>query len=104
MARYDVYTNPSAAERSHTPYVLDVQNNPLAPLATRVVVPLRTARALATPAQGLNPALDIEGKPLWLDTASLAPVPVTMLRKSVGNVGAQAGVVLDALDTLFGSY
>lgn len=104
MARYDVYVNPSAGERVHTPYVLDVQNNHLSPLATRVVIPLRSARALATPAQGLNPALTVEGKPLWLDTASLAPVPVAMLRKSVGNVGTQATAVLDALDTLFGSH
>ena len=103
MARYDVYANPTAAERAATPYVLDVQNSHLGPLATHVVIPLRTTKALATPAQGLNPAITVEGRTLWLDTASLAPVPTSMLRKPVGNAAASADAVLDALDTLFGS-
>jgi toxin CcdB len=39
MARFDVYANPEAAERRHTPYFLDVQNDYIADLATRAVVP-----------------------------------------------------------------
>jgi toxin CcdB len=27
MARFDVYANPEASERKHTPYLLDVQND-----------------------------------------------------------------------------
>ena len=27
MARFDVYANPQALERKHTPYLLDVQND-----------------------------------------------------------------------------
>lgn len=104
MARFDVYANPTPADRGHTPFVLDVQNNHLGALATRVVIPLRTPKSLPSPAEMLNPELDIDGKTLRLDTASLAPVPVTMLRKPVTNAAAQAGPVLDALDTLFGSY
>jgi toxin CcdB len=104
MARFDVYANPTANDRTTTPYVLDVQNNHLGPLATRVVIPLRTAKALATPAEGLNPGVVIDGKPVWLDTASLAPVPAALLRKPVLNLGASSDLVLDALDTLFGSY
>ncbi len=104
MARYDVYANPIAGDRSHTPYVLDVQNNHLHPLVTRVVIPLRAAKALPTPAHGLNPTLEVQGRVVVLDTASLAPVPVAMLRKPVANLMPQSGDVLDALDTLFGSY
>lgn len=104
MARYDVYANPTPAERVHTPYVLDVQNDHLAPLATRVVIPLRNARGIATPAGGLNPQLSVDGKPLWLDTASLAPVPTTVLRKPVAQLRAAQLEVQDALDTLFGSF
>ena len=42
MARYDVYANPEASERKHTPYLLDVQNDYIDALTTRIVVPLRT--------------------------------------------------------------
>ena len=41
MARFDVFANPSVAERKHTPYFVDVQNDYIDALATRVVIPLR---------------------------------------------------------------
>ena len=39
MARLDVYANPEASERKLTPYFMDLQNNHIDHLATRVVVP-----------------------------------------------------------------
>ena len=104
MARFDVFPNPFAPERSHTPLVLDVQNDHLGPLATRVVIPLRTAKAMAKPMRDLNPILDVDGRPLVLDTASLAPVPVSMLKRGVPLDRNLRDPVLDALDTLFGSF
>ena len=76
MARYDIYANPFADERSHTPFVLDVQNDHLGPIGSRVVIPLRAPRSFATPARDLNPVLDIDGKSVVLDTASIASVAV----------------------------
>ncbi len=64
MARFDVFANPFAAERDHTPFVLDVQNDHLGPLATRVLIPLRSSEALDKPARGLNPLLEVDGRPL----------------------------------------
>lgn len=104
MARFDVYSNPFAPERAQTPYLLDVQNDHLGPLATRVVIPLRAAKGFGTPAGGLNPAFQVEGKSLILDTAALAPVPSALLKKPVQQLGASRDAVLDALDTLFGAY
>ena len=54
MARYDVYPNPEASERKHTPYLLDVQNDYIDALTTRVVVPLRTEAAFGPRARNLN--------------------------------------------------
>jgi toxin CcdB len=104
MARFDVYSNPYAQERGHTPYVLDVQNDHLGPIATRVVIPLRAPKGFGLPAQGLNPLLQVDGKPVVLDTAALAPVPAAMLKKPVARADTSRDEVLDALDTLFGSY
>ncbi len=104
MARFDVYPNPFAPERSHTPYVLDVQNDHLGPLATHVVIPLRQPKGFGSPARGLNPIFQVDGKQLILDTASLAPVPAALLKKPVAQLRAASDEVLDALDTLFGAY
>jgi toxin CcdB len=104
MARYDIYPNPFAPERVHTPFVLDVQNDHLGPLATRIVVPLRTPKSMPTPARGLNPVLQLSGGPVVLDTASLAPVPAALLKRPTPLPAGQHGEVLDALDTLFGAY
>jgi toxin CcdB len=104
VARFDLFANPVAAERSHTPFVLDVQNDHLGPLATRVVIPLRARKTFGTPARGLNPVLEVAGASVVLDTASIAPVPAQMLKNPVLRATQWQGEVFDALDTLFGSY
>lgn len=104
MARFDVFANPFASERSHTPYVVDVQNDHLGPMGSRVVIPLRTPKHFGTPVRDLNPVLQVEGKEVILDTASLAPVSVAMLRKNVANLAERRDELLDALDILFGAY
>jgi toxin CcdB len=104
VARFDVYANPFAPERRHTPYVVDVQNDHLGPLATRVVIPLRTPASFGTPARGLNPVLQIDGRAAVLDTAAMAPVPAALLKKPVHHLQGARDEVLDALDTLFGGY
>jgi toxin CcdB len=104
MGRFDVFINPSADERAHTPFVLDVQNDHLSVLGSRVVIPMRTPKYLGVLARGLNPSLEVNGRTVVLDTASLAPVPEAMLRRPVASARQQQALVIDALDTLFGSY
>jgi toxin CcdB len=104
MGRFDVFANPTASERSHTPFVLDVQNDHLKAIGSRVVIPLRTPKYMGTLARELNPSLEINGKTVVLDTASLAPVPEALLQRPVASVKHQPASVIDALDTLFGSY
>jgi len=104
MARYDVYANPFADERSHTPYVLDIQNDHLGPIGSRVVIPLRTPRGFGTPARDLNPLLEVDGKSVVLDTASLASVAAALLKRPVSRVDRFRGDIGSALDTLFGSF
>jgi toxin CcdB len=104
MARFDVFANPTASERAHTPYVLDVQNDHLIPLGTRVVIPLRAVKTFGKPVTSLNPLIEVDGRPVVVDTAALAPVPVAMLRKPVANAHGSRSEVQDALDALFGAY
>ncbi|MEY8878659.1 MAG: CcdB family protein [Leptothrix sp. (in: b-proteobacteria)] len=104
MARFDVYANPDTTERSHTPYLLDVQNDYIDHLASRVVVPLRHEAAFGPRPRHLNPLLTFGSDSVVLDTAALGAVPVSELRASVGNLGAARAEILEALDTLFGAY
>ena len=104
MARFDVYANPAAAERKHTPYLLDVQNDYIDSLPTRIVVPLRREAVFGKRARNLNPAFTIGADKVVLDTAALGAVPRTELRKTASNLREARVAVQEALDTLFGAH
>jgi toxin CcdB len=104
MARFDVYANPETSERKHTPYLLDVQNDYIDALPTRVVVPLRREPAFGPRARNLNPAFTIGADKVVLDTAAMGAVPLAVLRKTVTNLREDRATVQEALDTLFGAY
>lgn len=104
MARYDIYRNPDPAEAEALPFLLDVQNEHIDGLATRVVIPLRPAQGFGPRADRLHPLLDVEGQGLVLDTAALAAVPRSWLRERVGNLRAHHVPIQTALDTLFGAH
>jgi toxin CcdB len=104
VARFDVYANPDATDRKSIPFLLDVQNEFLQGLDTRVVVPLWAASAFKAKLRGLNPELRINDRAVVMDTAAMGAVPVPALRRAIANVSDQQLNVLDALDTLFGGY
>lgn len=104
MARFDVYANPDAAERKQVPYMLDVQNDFLRGLETRIAVPLWSANYFPLRAKGLNPELEVAGKKVVMDTASLGAIPMGELRRPVANLAREQLLIQDALDDLFGSH
>ena len=104
MARFDVFANPEPTERRATPYFLDVQNDHINGIATRVVVPLRRESVFGPRAARLHPIVEIRGEPLVLDTAALGAVPLSELRPPVANIRQHAAEVHNALDALFGAY
>jgi toxin CcdB len=104
MARFDVYANPDASERGHTPYFLDVQNDYIDHIATRVVVPLRREAVFGPRPKNLNPLLSFGKDDVVLDTAALGAVPVSELRKTLGDLRGARAEIQEALDTLFGAY
>jgi toxin CcdB len=104
VARFDIFANPDTAERKWVPYFLDVQNDFLDGLDTRVVVPLWHPSAFSQAARNLNPLVDIQGKHYAMDPAAIGAVPIGELRRPVCNVSSQHLAIQNALDTLFGSY
>jgi toxin CcdB len=104
LARFDVYANPDADDRKLVPFILDVQNDYLSGLETRVVIPLWSANHFPFRAKGLNPQLDVAGKMVVMETAALGAIPTGELRRPVANLAADRLTIQDALDNLFGSY
>ncbi len=104
MARLDVYANPDSAERKATPYFLDVQNDYIDGLQTRVVIPLRRETVFGPRARDLHPLLSVGNDRVVLDTAAIGAVPTAELRRPVAHLPEARADVQAALDTLFGSY
>ncbi len=104
MARFDVFANPDASERKQTPYFIDVQNDFIDGLTTRVLIPLRKESAFGARARNLNPVLLVANDSVVLDTAAIGAAPLNLLRKPVANVRESRALVQEALDTLFGAY
>ena len=104
MARFDVYKHPDPQLRKSTPFLLDVQNEFLDGLTTRVVIPMRIGTSFVLRARDLNPAFTIEGKEVVLDTAAMAAFPSLQLPVPTHNLKNVAETVTAALETLFGSY
>jgi toxin CcdB len=104
MARYDVYQHPDATARKITPYLLDVQNNYIEAVATRVMLPMRDRRVIDKPLRDLNPVFEIDGKTVVLDTTAIGAFPAALLKKPVARLASQASIITSALDTLLGGY
>jgi toxin CcdB len=104
MARFDVYANPDASERRHTPYFVDVQNDFIDTIETRVVLPLRREAAFGPRSSRLNPLVQVNSDGVVLDTAAIGAVPAGELKKRVGNLQGARDDIQIALDALFGSY
>jgi toxin CcdB len=104
VARFDVYRHPDAAFRKNTPYLLDIQNDYISGVETRVVLPIRALKTLPLPMRDLNPLLEIDGAQVVLDAAAIAAFPASELRNPVTNLRSRADLISNALDTLFGSY
>jgi len=104
MARFDVFANPDRAERRLTPYFLDVQNDYISGLHTRVVIPLRHESAFGPRARDLHPLLTVGADRVVADTAALGAVPTADLRQPVTQLREARADIQSALDTLFGSF
>jgi toxin CcdB len=104
MARFDVYVNPDSTERRHTPYLLDLQNDYLKGVHSRIVVPLHHALEFQYRADHLHQVFDVAGSLLVMDITQLSSIPASALKKQVVNLAAEQYKIQDAIDTVFGAY
>jgi toxin CcdB len=104
MGRYDVYQNPDKSEHRHTPFVLDIQNDHLDAVETRIVIPMRDARSHGMRLERVHPSFRIQEREVVLDTPTMATFPRSWLRSPVASLRGEKHQIQEALDALFGSY
>lgn len=101
--RHHVYALKQAKHRNR-PYVVDLQNNLLADLNTRLVAPLQRRSSVnsAEIIDELMPILNVGGEEFVLFTQEAAAYPVKGLGQPVSDLSFQSSILINALDRLVG--
>jgi toxin CcdB len=101
VAQYDVYPNPTAAQRGAFPYYVVVQSDQLAHYSTRLVMPLaRPSTVPGNPPRRLGLTVDVAGERLLLAAHLLSALPQAVLREPVSSLRADAHRIVDAMDAV----
>lgn len=97
MAQFDVYENLNDKSRQNIPYLLDIQNDVLKNLSTRVVIPLVITNQSIN---FLNPKFTINQIDVILSTAELASIPMEILGNKVCSLRDKREEIIGAVDFL----
>ena len=101
MAQFDVYKNTNLATAKEYPYLLDIQNDLLSDLNTRVVIPLALN---IKPIKHLMPQFEIEGQVVTMLTPEMAGVNKSLCSEFVTNLGNQRNKIIDAIDFMINGF
>jgi len=104
MSQFDVYENANPETRQLIPYLLDVQADVLADLATRVVVPLIPGSLFGKAAKHLHPEFMVEQTRVVMSTAELAGVSSRILGHKVCSLKENRDEIMAALDFLLTGF
>jgi len=105
MPQFTVHKNKDPKSKSRVPYLLDVQNDLLSELTTRVVIPLYIKRSTAfKPITTLTPELSVEGKKYLLMTPQLAGIAIENLGEAVADLSKHRGEIIGAVDLLITGF
>jgi toxin CcdB len=97
MAQFDIYRRLGGGVE----FLLDLQDEMLESLTTRVVAPLVPLEAVETPIKPLNPLISIGGIQYVLLIHLLAAIPGTALGELEGSARTQRDEIIGAIDFLF---
>lgn len=100
MAKYDIYSPTSTSSE----YLLDMQDEIIDNLSTRVVAPLVPVDDVPKRMKILNPIISVAGTEYLLMTHLLAAIPVSALKTKIGSVSTQRDEIIASLDFLFTGF
>ena len=97
MAQFDVYENTNEKTKANIPYLLDIQNDILKNLSTRVVIPL----VVSTKSINLlNPEYTINEITVTLSTAEIASIPMEIFGNKISSLKDKREEIIGAVDFL----
>lgn len=97
MAQFNVYENLNEKSKQNIPYLLDIQNDILKDLTTRVVIPLIiTNKAI----NFLNPKFTINQIDVILSTAEMASIPMEILGNKICSLKDKREEIIGSVDFL----
>ncbi|MEI8095062.1 MAG: CcdB family protein [Spirochaetales bacterium] len=99
--QFDICTNLNPNTRGLYPYLLILQHDVVAALATRVVAPLTRATCTVLPIGRLHPTVALAGDTYLVVMHELASVPMTVLGPVQASLKSRRDEMVAALDLLF---
>lgn len=105
MKQFGLYANQDKDTNKAYPYFVDVQNELLDGLSSRVVIPIialetSTSAQPRTYPQSLCPVVEIGSKQFVLMTHQMTSVPIRMLKTEQGSLAQYRDVIVSAIDFL----
>ncbi len=101
MHQFDVYANTDKDTNKTYPYFVDIQNNLLEILNSRVVIPLTpVSKSDKTFPKNLCPTIKIKNKNFALLTHQLTSVSTSFLKKKEGSLVSSRDDIVGAIDFL----
>ncbi len=97
MAQFDVYKNENELTNQKVPYLLDVQNDILDSINTRVVIPLVKDK---NDFKGLTKEFVIENQKVYLTTSQMGAVHKNELKTKITTLTNQKKEIKNSIDFL----
>jgi len=105
MIQFDILKNKNTKSAQEVPFLINLQSNPMAPLATRIVAPIRKESDYADQKlTRIHISVKINGENYIAFISELAAVPSSLLGEKVGNAAAQREMFTSAVDLLFTGF
>ena len=100
MAQFTLYENTNKDSKKTYPYFVDIQNDLLDSLNTRLVIPLTPSSLLGDNIAHLSPETRVRNRSFFLLTQQMTNVPVSALKKPCGSLEHLRDEIVSALDFL----
>lgn len=100
MSQFDIHKNPNPTARRVAPYVVNLQCDHLAHLATRLCAPIKSRKMSSTPIKGLMPEIEIDGQAFVVFMQETAAVPAAVLGVAIGSAAPHRFQIVDAIDLI----
>jgi toxin CcdB len=105
MAQFSVHANANSSTKASYPLLLDIQNNLLDSLDTRLVIPLMLlSKYDSKPIKELLPVLSINGKKYIALTTLQAGIHKKLLGTIVADASTQRHAIVAAIDFLITGF